>query len=504
MSHGIDRRQFLGRHLVFVGGAGLLAGGMGRALWGAEAAPAPAPQAAGELRIGAASISITPDKPVALHGQMHTRIGKTVESPVTAAALALEGRRGGQVGDQAIFVACDLAVLRGGILEKTRQRVKDRLPGFDVNKLILTATHTHSAPVSIEGVYELPKDGVMRPAEYFEFLLGRLTEVIVKAWQSRAPGLVGWGLGHAVVAQNRRALYADGRAEMYGKTDRPDFRGIEGYEDHAVQVLLFWDKNKKLLATAVDVACPAQEVEGNLAVSADYWGEVRKLLRGRHGEGLTVLGWIGAAGDQSPHLMFRKAAEERMRQLRGLTRLEEIARRIDHGWQEAFEEAVKEQHADVPLTHKVQTVQLPRRTVTDKEYAQAKEQIERLSKDPRQRTLVGWHGHVIEQYERQKAGRDEPYPTEVHAIRLGDVAIATNSFELFTDYGIQIQAQSPALQTFVIQLAGEGTYLPSERAVGGGGYSAIPQSNRVGPEGGQVLVDRTVELLDSMWKRSKG
>jgi hypothetical protein len=60
------------------------------------------------------------------------------------------------------------------------------------------------------------------------------------------------------------------------------------------------------------------------------------------------------------------------------------------------------------------------------------------------------------------------------------------------------------LQTFVIQLAGAGTYLPSERAVLGGGYSAIPQSNRVGPQGGQVLVDRTVKLLDSMWKRSKG
>jgi hypothetical protein len=88
---------------------------------------------------------------------------------------------------------------------------------------------------------------------------------------------------------------------------------------------------------------------------------------------------------------------------------------------------------------------------------------------------------------------------ELHAVRLGDVVIVTNDFELFTDYGIQIQARSQALQTFVIQLAGGGSYLPTERAVHGGGYSAIAQSNRVGPEGGQVLVERTVELINSMW-----
>jgi hypothetical protein len=38
----------------------------------------------------------------------------------------------------------------------------------------------------------------------------------------------------AVVAYNRRAVYANGHAEMYGKTDRPDFRGLEGREDNDV------------------------------------------------------------------------------------------------------------------------------------------------------------------------------------------------------------------------------------------------------------------------------
>ena len=50
--------------------------------------------AASELHVGGAAISITPERPVALSGQMGTRISQKVESPCTATALALESREG--------------------------------------------------------------------------------------------------------------------------------------------------------------------------------------------------------------------------------------------------------------------------------------------------------------------------------------------------------------------------------------------------------------------------
>ena len=62
---------------------------------------------------------------------------------------------------------------------------------------------------------------------------------------------------------------------------------------------------------------------------------------------------------------------------------------------------------------------------------------------------------------------------------------------------------SPAVQTFVIQLTGSGGYLPSERAVRGGGYGAVIQSSRIGPEGGQVLIERTVEAIKTLWSDAK-
>ena len=197
--------------------------------------------------------------------------------------------------------------------------------------------------------------------------------------------------------------------------------------------------------------------------------------------------------------MYRKAAEERMRALRGLTRLQELARRVVQAWEEAYEGARKEIHPDVPLVHKVERIKLPVRTVTRAEYDAAKKRVEMLSADPKEYTLVRWHRAVVERFERQEASQAAPYEMELHVIRLGEVAIATNDFELFTDFGTQIKARSRALQTFLIQLSGPGSYVPTERAARGGGYSAIVESNQIGADGGQALVEQTVRAINALW-----
>ncbi|MCR4413403.1 MAG: hypothetical protein NUV77_13365 [Thermoguttaceae bacterium] len=464
-------------------------------------APPAGKQPAGALWIGAATVDITPDKPVPLDGHRNLRVSNKVESPITATALALEARHGDKALDQAVIVSCDLVAIRRGILEKVREKVKPRLPDFDPAKLFLCATHTHNAPVTVEGRYALPESGVMKPAQYVDWMTARVAEAIVASWQKRRPGKVGWGQGQAVVAQNRRAVYADGTAEMYGPTNTERFRGIEGYEDHNLDVLFFWDEQDRLLATAINVPCPAQEAEGGLAIHADFWHPVRRALRQRHGNDLCVLAWTGAGGDQTSRPMYGRAAEERMRKLRGLTRLDEVARRIVRGWEEAYDAARHDVRREVAFCHRVEPIELPLRKVTEAEVAEARKEAAKYAGDPAQRWNYRWHQEVVERYEAQKTGAEGPYSMELHVLRLGDVAIATNDFELYTDYGVRIKARSPAVQTFVIQLAGSGGYLPTERAVRAGGYGAVIQSSRVGPEGGQVLVNRTVQAIDELWRK---
>ncbi len=465
----------------------------------------------GQLLVGAASADITPEKPVALCGSFHMRISTAVETPISATALAIETRDGDRPLDQAVIVSCDLVIIPADVLAMVRKEVAERLPDIDTQKVILAATHSHTTPDLRTGRWPVPEQGVIRAEEYRQFFVDRVTDAIVEAWKRRKPGSVTWGLSHAVVAYSRRAVYEDGSAQMYGKTDGREFRGMEGYEDHDIGAMFFWNDADQPTAVIVNVSCPSQEVEAHRAVSADFWHPVRVALKERYGGDLCVVGLCGAGGDQSPHLMYRKAADERMRKLRGLDRLGEIARRIVEAVDDTYVTVMDDRHGNVRLVHKAERIALPKRLVTEAEYAEAKAHVDaanaKLEKDPKstdQDVLrIKWHQAAVSRFEAQKAVPHPVLETELHVIRIGDAVVCTNQFELFTDFGIRMKARSEAEQTFVVQLAGPGSYLPTARAVRGGHYSAVVQSSQVGPIGGQVLVDRTVEVIDSMWTDGK-
>ena len=455
-----------------------------------------------ELHIGAATVDITPSEPVSLTGQRRARISKKAETPIQASVLAIEAREGGKVIDQAIMVSCDLVAIRGGVMEKSRSKIGAAIADFDARKLFLAATHTHTAPTMIQGRYTLPESGVMQPAEFVEWATDRIAGAAVEAWKKRKPGKVAWGQGHAVVAQNRRPFFANGKVRKLGRTDTPDFRGIESYEDHSLDVLFFWDQADRLTATIVNLPCPSQEVGGNKSINADFWDPVRRKLRAAHGKDLHILAWCGAAGDVTSKPAFAKQADARMRRLRGdLSRVDEVARRIVAGWEDAFAGAKNDIRDDVVFAHQVRDIDLPKRQVTKEEYESAKAQAARYRDNPKEKWNHRWHNNVVVRYEQQQDGTLEPYRMELHALRLGDIAIASNDFELFTEFGIRMKTRSPAIQSFVIQLAGPGSYLPTERAVAHGGYSGLVQSSVVGPKGGQVLVDKTVAEWNRMWKK---
>ena len=349
-------------------------------------------------------------------------------------------------------------------------------------------------------------------------LYERMAEAVVKAWESRAPGAMAWGLGHAVVGHNRRIVYADGSAQMLRTTNDPRFRHIEGYEDHAVDILCFYDDQKRIKAAALTLACPAQMSQSETVVSADFWHYARELLRERYGKGLCVLGFCAPAGDQCPHLSYRKKSEARMDRLRGLTRTQELGRRIAQAFFDVAEVIQKDMREDIPFVHRVQRIELPTRIITDAEYAIAQRVCANIDAKKQRGPQDAWvrrlYNGVCERYRNQQKDRKCTYEMELHVLRLGDVAIATNPFELYLDYGVQIEARSAADQTILIQLAATGSkdayYLPTARAVNAGeftdspmnNYSATPMTNVVGPEGGQVLVDRTVEAINALWGAS--
>jgi len=477
------------------------------------------PPRAGQLFFGWASESITPDQPVAVGGQYDTRISGEVHDPLTTTALAIETRDDRGVIDQAVLVSCDLSLIRRQTQERVRQLVKGQLPDLDVDKILISATHTHTAPSLTDTdetdldpydfigswAYRIPADqaGVMRPAQYRAFLDQRIAAAVVKAWQARKPGGLSFALSHAAIARNRRAVYADGTARIYGDTSDPGFSHLEGTSDDSVDVLFFWRNSDQPEGLLVNVYCPSQEVEGESYLSADFWNDARARLREKYGATLFVLPLVGAAGDQSPHLLWNKPAEAAMRDQRSLSSREEIARRIARAVDDVDGVARTSIRTELPFQHRVERVPLPVWQVSDERYAQAvaafevgRDQTETLASPD----YINWRVSrtMIARYAHQKQAPN--FRAELHLLRLGDLAVATNPFELFVDYGLQIKGRSPAVQTAVVQLTADcAAYLPTERAVRGGGYSARIDDGVVGPEGGKVLVEQTTKILQEMW-----
>jgi len=470
------------------------------------------------LYIGWATSDITPQGPVSLFGQYYDRVATHVQSALTATACAMESHTADGTGEQAIMVSIDLLWCTTAIQEAVRDSVSKQLPDFDVHKLFIFATHTHSAPEPLAD------------SDYGRILVDRIAQAAVSAWNSRSlSGGVSPAIAYAAIGHNRRVQYADGTTEMYGEVDRDDFIGIEGPEDSSMDILFCYNEQAELEGIILNVPCPAQVTEAKYYVSADYWDEVRRLLRKRFSPGLYILAQCGAAGDLSPRDLTRgyKAGEPNMWELEGAL---EIGRRIDQAVADAYGKATGTLEKDGVFKHLVETVDIPLRAITKEAYEAALSIVEEIrSREPADATspMTAWNRFLAEINANEKIKPYGPwdnkksdygvlrkkemeveqytshpvqqyYRAEIHVIRLGDIVFASNPFELFVDYGFIIKGRSRPKQAFLIQLSCDyGDYLPTQRALDGGGYSAM--ATPVGVEGGMVLVNKTVELINNLF-----
>lgn len=491
-----------------------------------------------KTKIGWSEVSLVPEKKVSLAGQFYERISDHVETEITATAMAIEG------GDQkAIIISCDLVSVRAVLAKKIREKFAALTDEVDPKYIIFGATHTHTSINYASGSVSpavkilnefLPADKqytklvetddtVLGPEEAQEFLSDRIALAAKKAWDNRDTAMYANEFGRAAIGFNRRVCYNDGSAQMWGDTNTATFTALEGGNDSGIELLYIFDANKKLTGIVANIACPAQILEQRSFISADYWGEAKKLIREKLGDDIYVLGMCGAGGDQCPRDLIRWVDPETPIDDPNVSRPNLLPRKADPSMYDlsgcrlagkrianevvcVFEE-ITQIKEDIPFTHKAMVFDLPLRKATTEQYKTAVREIEyyvEKNKNQEQFNYVDSaamhvYAGTINRYRQQQ--NQEIVPTEVHIIRFGDVAIATNPFELFLDYGNYIKARSYAKQTFIMQLTCDAlSYLPTEKAEKGGHYSAYISSGKVGHEGGDILVRKSVEEINKLFK----
>ncbi len=487
------------------------------------------------LKFGWSEKSITPEAPVYLDGQFYERVSKGVETPITVTAWAVESD-----DDSMIICSCDLLGVGERLVDAVREELKGS--GIDPSKLIVSATHTHAAFVydksnriadtsSLDVLKRfLPEEKIYRPLnnagdaltaeETTPFLTRRVAEAVLEAWNTRREGHWRTGFGRAAVGMNRRSVYTDGSARMWGDTNSADFAELEAGTDSGIELIFTYSGDGALTGVVANISCPSQVMEHRSFISSDYWGKVRILLRERYGADLKVLSLCAPAGDLCPRDTIRWVQPEtpiddpNIRRDAVLPRDADpsmfdpegtwtVARRIVSEITYAADQK-KPYCESTVLIHNTESVRLPLRTVTSNE----KETAERILSDYiRQKkgdfsfedsAQMHVHAGTIARYDLQK--KITTVPVELHFVRLGSIAFATNPFELFLNYGNRIRARSRARQTFLIQLSnGYYGYLPTATAERGSHYSAYVSSGFAGHAGGDLLVDVTLAELNRMF-----
>ena len=508
--------------------------------------------------IGWAAADVSTTDPVNLPGQFYMRISQGVLDPITATALWISDGK-----DDVCFLSIDLVTPGQGLTDEVHAAVKARNAAIPVEKIVLNVTHTHAGPAfftsnittadgELKGDVPVPTsidfvDGL----EYRKFLVNRLADIVCEAYDKRANGGIAYGYGFAVVAHSRRCLYHDdlskrpgatnnsthgvnGHAAMYGSTADAKFSGYEGGSDAFVNLLFTFDENKKLTGAIINVPCPSQNTEHSLKQTASFWAETRAAIRKKFGN-IYILSQAGAGGDLSPRQLHYYKAEERRYMLKYAGeeeryaeefRRRDIAERIATSFSEVYAWAKKDIINYAPIHHDVLDLKLSKRMITQEDYdlsCQRLKDLNELSYEPevegedkiaifnRNCRLNAERSRCKGVIARWKAQEEtDKYSTQSHVLSIGDIAFASNQFELYVDFQHRIQGRSPFVQTFIIQLSGVtgmggGSYLATKRGFLNRGYSASRYCNLVSWKGGNELVEKTVKALKKLWnKEHKG
>jgi neutral ceramidase len=435
------------------------------------------------LRAGIAQVDISPRKPMFLVGYPHVpRTSAGIHDPLYATALCLRS------GDASLMlIAVDILFVTHATARQCRDAIR-RSTGVPESNILISATHTHSGPVTYSYL-STRNDPVMPlpdPA-YMEFFTASLARAGIEAWRNATPA---------------RLAATTARAQGVGGNRR----SRDGLADPEVGILyLVRDPNYQPLALSLTYSMhPTVLHEDSRLVSSDFPGYARQILTERL-PGLTVCYHTGPAGDQSPryHVKGQTFAEA-----------ERLGRKLGDCVHRAVAALKPGDFADNPVLRAMQSfVDLPVREFVSVAEAEgrlraASEEYERLRREnaghgpvrTAECTVFGAE-ELVALAQAQAMGeveacRREQLPAEVQVLRIGDAFWVGLRGELFVEYGLEIKRRAPR-PAFVISLAnGElQGYIVTPEADAQGGYEAA--CSFFTPEAGRILSDKAVAMMEA-------
>jgi hypothetical protein len=442
--------------------------------------------AAAQFRAGAYAVDVTPETfPVVISGGFLPRYAKRTYAPLHIRALALEDS-----GVRLAIAVADTLFVPRELADRAKRRASLQT-GIPASRMLVAATHTHSAPC-IAGALGADEDSAY--AAYFE---DRLVEAVAQAAARLQPARAGWtaadDFAHTFCRRwilrpdrVRQDPFGDPtvRANMHPGYQNPDFIGPSGPVDPGLSIFSVQTPEGRPIALLANYS---MHYVGAEPVSPDYFGTfcraMERRIRPEGNQEFVAILSQGTSGDQmwmDYGQPARKVTPEQYGE--DLAAIAHAAyRRI------AYREDVRLAMAETRL-------RLRRRYPDERRLAWAAKTMAALNGRP-----LSNQAEVMAREQFLVAAAPER-ELILQAIRAGDLGITAMPNEVFALTGLKLKARSPLVQTFHIALAnGAEGYIPPPEQHELGGYTTwIARSAGLEVEAEPKIAEAVLRLLEQV------
>ncbi len=431
------------------------------------------------LKAGASQVEITPKNSQFLFGYPHVeRYSTGVHDPLLSSVLYLSDGV-----TEVLFSANDIIFIPKDLAGRARRRIEEAT-GIPAANIMITATHTHSGPITLDYLSNEADPVVPKTdPEYVRFMEDQIVDAAVKAFENAQPAEAGLALADATgIGTNRRD--PAGPCDM----DVPVL-WVRSTEDGSNIALML-------------VCCmhPTVLHEDTTLITGDFPGLARRYLQETVvGGECPVLHHTGPQGNQSPrHVTKENTFEEAVR----------LGKILGHAAEKAMDGIVF--GSNPVLGASQEFIELIPKGFPPVEEAQAMlqqavDRLEHLRTSAAPATEVrtaecDWFGAEetltlakASADGRMDAVRKTVMPAEIQVITIGPWRFIGWPGEMFVEFDLMVKAK--AKNAFVIAMAnGElQGYVVTPEAAAEGGYEA--SNGLFVPESGALLVEKTLEML---------
>lgn len=417
------------------------------------------------LRVGAAKVDVTPapeDLPPSFDG---------ILDHLHARAIVLENGR-----TSAALISVDIGGISNELWDAVRQALEKEL-GIPPDNVLLTATHTHSAPFSLGSG-----------------LAGLVVESVRQAQRNAQPARVGYGTGVSYINVNRNIIDPETRRWWEG----PNY---EGPSDKTVAVIEFEDFSGEPIAVYYNYAMHAVAVGQLDLISGDAPGTASKYIEDSLDGNVVALWSSGAAGDQNP-LYFQQTYD--LREIR-IADYAERGLDISNAMPPGGEGLDKTDRTVIKLMNQQKQMIMSMGQFLGEEVLHVIRGIERAESSVEIRgsqKIVTCPGR--ERLDSGRAGfagqyRDgDPVDIKVGLLMIGDIAIGAVNAEVFNLIAQRLKRASPYARTMMATLTNgraDSGYIPNDAAYGMYTFEVVSSRLKPGCAEG-AIVNGILDLME--------